>query len=104
MAQFDVYANPNPASKQHIPYLLDIQAGLLNHLATRVVAPLYQERSIIHLFQGLHPKVQIENQTFILSIAELSAIPLAYLGKPTSNISAERELIISDIDLLVTGV
>ncbi len=43
MAQFDVYANPNPDSQQQIPYLVDIQADLLDHLATRVVAPLYRQ-------------------------------------------------------------
>ena len=29
MAQFDVYRNPNPASRGRIPYLLDVQSGWL---------------------------------------------------------------------------
>ena len=37
MAQFDVYTNPNLATKRAIPYLLDIQTDLLNSLTTRVV-------------------------------------------------------------------
>lgn len=40
MAQFDVYENPDPNSKATVPYLLDVQADLLNKLATRVVVPL----------------------------------------------------------------
>lgn len=40
MAQFDIYRNPNPASANTIPYLLDVQSYLLSHLITRMVAPL----------------------------------------------------------------
>jgi toxin CcdB len=40
MAQFDVYENRNKQTHPSIPYLLDVQAGLLDTLATRVVVPL----------------------------------------------------------------
>ena len=40
MAQFDVYLNPNAATRKIIPYLLDVQADLLDTLSTRVVVPL----------------------------------------------------------------
>ena len=34
MAQFDVYRNPNPATRGRIPFVLDVQAALLESLAT----------------------------------------------------------------------
>ena len=37
MAQYDLYANSNPETSETIPYLLDVQADLLDNLATRVV-------------------------------------------------------------------
>ena len=40
MPQFDVYLNPNADTSKAIPYLLDVQADLLDRLATRVVVPL----------------------------------------------------------------
>ena len=40
MAQFRVYENSNRATKQRIPYLLDIQSDLLDDLQTTVVIPL----------------------------------------------------------------
>ena len=40
MAQFDVYLNPNSSTRRNIPYLLDVQADLLDAMATRVVVPL----------------------------------------------------------------
>jgi len=104
MPQFDVYANPNPDSQQQIPYLVDIQADLLDHLATRVVVPLYRQGNIVSLLQQLNPTVTIENELFILSIAELAAIPFTYLGSPISNIQDEREAMVAAVDLLITGI
>jgi toxin CcdB len=40
MGRFDVHENPNPATRQTVPFLLDVQTGLLSHLSTRVVVPL----------------------------------------------------------------
>jgi len=39
MAHFDVYRNPNPATRARIPYLLDVPSDLLDPLVTRVVGP-----------------------------------------------------------------
>jgi len=104
MPQFDVYANPNPDSQQQVPYFVDIQADLLDHLATRVVVPLYRQGNIVNLLQQLNSTVTIENELFILSIAELAAIPFTYLGTPISNIQDEREAIVAAVDLLITGI
>ena len=40
MAQFSIYANINPISKNIYPYLLDVQSPLLDSLETRLVIPL----------------------------------------------------------------
>ena len=104
MAQFDVYTNPNPATNRQIPYLLDVQAELMDVLATRVIIPLYHQGSITTLAHHLNPVVQIQGQKLILSTAELAAVPTSYLGQAVDNISHERNDIISAIDLLITGV
>ena len=44
MAQFKVYENPNDATRQTYPYLLDIQSNLLDELRTTVVIPLSPAR------------------------------------------------------------
>lgn len=41
--QFDVYENKNASTKRRFPYLLDVQADLLDSIATRVVIPLAVE-------------------------------------------------------------
>ncbi len=40
MAQFDVYENEEPESKDVIPFLLDVQHSLHRSLSTRTVVPL----------------------------------------------------------------
>src|SRR6266850_1795064 len=46
MAQFDVYRNPNPATRNRVPFLLDVQVGLLDSLATRIVVPLCKPETV----------------------------------------------------------
>ena len=45
MAFLEVHGNPNPASRDRIPFLLEIQADLLASLGTRVVVPLYRKEA-----------------------------------------------------------
>lgn len=40
MAQYDVYVNPNPRSRESVPYLVDIQSALLGALRVRLTMPL----------------------------------------------------------------
>ena len=40
MAQFDVYPNPSPRSRDQVPYVVDVQSNLLSALRTRLVMPL----------------------------------------------------------------
>lgn len=46
MVRLDVHRNPVAASARDIPYLLDVQAGLLDGLATRVFIPLLRPEAI----------------------------------------------------------
>ncbi len=104
MAQFDIYANPNPDTQQQVPYLLDIQAELLSHFNTRVVAPLYHKGNISNLLHRLNPTLSIHGEVFILSISELAAVPVVYLGEAVANAHGDREDIIAAIDMLITGI
>ena len=48
MARFDVYENPDAATRGEMPYLVDLQAPLLAGLSTRVVAPLFTEKPLAY--------------------------------------------------------
>ena len=47
MPQFDVYRNENPGTCEEFPFLVDVQAELLEELATRVVVPLAKSEALI---------------------------------------------------------
>ena len=67
MAQFDVYRNPNPATRARIPYLVDVQSELLAPLATRVVVPLCKPVVLKgRLAERLNPVFQIEGRKVCL--------------------------------------
>lgn len=104
MAQFDVYLNPNPASRKAIPYLLDVQADLLDTLATRVVVPLVLAEEMGAAAQTLNPKFKIKNTAVIMSTTELAGISVRSLGDKVTSLKAKRDEIIAALDLLFTGI
>src|SRR4051794_5715676 len=105
MAQFDVYRNPNPASRTRIPYLLDVQTELLESLATRVVVPLCKTEVLSGKpAERLNPAVEIEGRKLYLLAQELAGVPRKALGEPVANLAAERRAVIEALDLVFTGI
>jgi len=71
MARFDVHANPNPETRERFPYLLDVQDGMLEVLATRIVVPLMPLTSLSRPMDRLNPVFEIEGRQFAASVSEL---------------------------------
>ncbi len=103
MAQFDVYENQNPESKQSIPYLLDLQADLLDSLTTRVVVPLVTVAAMGKAAKHLSPQFKIRRTTVIMSTAELAGVNLHILGEKVCSLKEHRAEIIAALDFLFTG-
>lgn len=104
MAQFDIYDNPNSASKKNFPYLLDIQADLSNHLSTRVVIPLMRSNKIKYPIKYLMPHFSIEGISVTLVTSELTTVHKKILTNKVGSLESKRNEIISSIDFLVTGI
>ena len=102
MAQFDVHRNPDPATASFTPYLLDIQADLLDHLATRVVIPVLRQNALKPATR-LNPVIEIAGEPYILGTASLAAIRSQDLGDFVASLSTHRDDIIAAVDFLVTG-
>lgn len=104
MAQFDVYRNPNPGTRKTIPFLLDVQADLLDDLVTRVVVPLVVASEPDRPAKHLNPKFKVEGKTVVMSTAELAGIPRKALGEKVASLRNKREEIIAALDFLITGI
>lgn len=103
MAQFDIYTNRNPETSQTIPFLLDLQADFLGHLATRVVAPLYTPAAFGKAATHLNPSFILQQKTVILSTAELAGVTISSLGDRVGSLKEHRQEIIAALDFLFTG-
>ncbi|KXB09075.1 plasmid maintenance protein CcdB [candidate division MSBL1 archaeon SCGC-AAA385M11] len=103
MAQFDVYENPNPATNEEIPYLLDVQSDLLDLLSTRVVVPLVVTISAGQPIKQLTPKFTVNETSVLMSTAELAGIPIQSIGERIGTLKDKRDEIIAALDFLFTG-
>lgn len=102
---FDVYTNPNPAARQRFPYLLDVQADLLETLETRVVVPLAPREACAEAtLTRLMPVLEVEGQELIAFTPQIAAIPRSRLGGHVGNVAGARSEITAALDLLLTGV
>ena len=100
MAQFDVYENLNKLNNKKIPYFIDVQHPILNHIDTKVVIPLsYEEKEI----KTIAPKFDINGINLILLTSQISAIRPVFLGQKVCSLKDNRDEIISSIDFLITG-
>jgi toxin CcdB len=103
MAQFDVYENADSDSKGIFPYLLDVQAQMLDNLPTRVVVPLMTRSAISKLIPVLNPLLKIEQTEVIMSTQQLVGINSGSLNKKICSLKDKRNVIIAALDLLFTG-
>jgi toxin CcdB len=104
MAQFDVYLNPNAATRKTIPFLLDVQADLLDTLATRVVVPLILAEEMGLAAKHLNPQFKIKGAAVVMSTAELAGVSTRSLGDKVTSLKNKRDEIIAALDILFTGI
>ena len=104
MAQFDVYLNPNKDTRDFIPFLLDIQAELLDTLTTRVIVPLVVAEEMSLAAKHLNPQFKIKGVSVVMSTAELAGVPSRALGDKVTSLKNKRDEIIAALDLLFTGI
>lgn len=103
MAQFDVFENPNEETHQTILYLLDVQADLLDALATRVVVPLIAASAMGKAIKYLNPEFTARNEKVFMSTAELAGIPVRSMGEKVGSLKDQRNEIMAALDFLFTG-
>jgi toxin CcdB len=96
--------NMNDATSNAIPYLLDVQAELLDRLATRVVVPLVLAEEMGLAARQLNPQFNVESVSVVMSTAELAGVSSRSLGDKVASLASRRTEIIAALDLLFTGI
>jgi toxin CcdB len=103
LMQCDVYRNANDESGE-IPFLLDVQADLLSELLTRVVVPLVRSNAFGRRATRLHPQFAIGEEDVVMATHLIAAVRRQTLGNSVDSLRSQRDVVISAIDVLWSGV
>ena len=104
MAACSLYANPDPRTRQDVPFLLDVQSDLLSSLATRMVVPLYRQDAVrSQAMTRLTPLLRFQEKALVAMVPEMAGISLRGLGPAAGTLPEARQAVLQAIDLLLTG-
>ncbi|WP_376090112.1 CcdB family protein [Roseomonas sp. CCTCC AB2023176] len=101
MARFDVHSFPGGGRRG---YLLDVQADLLDGIATRIVVPLLPPDATPVIMPDLNPTFAIATDRVVMATTQMASVPRRELGRTVGNLEAERDAITRALDLLLTGL
>lgn len=105
MAQFDVYVNPHPGSRDRVPYLVDVQSRLLSQASTRLTLPLRRYNgSHEDLPRRLVPKVRVLAEDYVVYAHQAAAIEVRHLKKPVATLAAQAADLIGAVDAVISGI
>jgi toxin CcdB len=104
MPQFAVYRNQNPGSSEEFPFLVDVQADLLDELGTRVVVPLASSVKLSGFpAQYLMPVIAFQGRSYSLLTPQLAGVLRDELGEQAGNLAHEERVISTALGFLLTG-
>jgi toxin CcdB len=105
VAQYDVFVNPQPASRDTVPFVVDVQSGLIDQLPTRLVMPLSRVGTNEGRFPaGLCPLVEIEGEALSLMAHLAAAVPARMLRNPIASIGHRASDVRAALDAVVSGI
>ena len=106
MRQFCVYRNRNPETRAAYPLLLNVQSDLISDTGTRVTAPLVPATRGKHPppISSLAPLMEVNGKPHVLVMPLLTAIETTDLGAMEADLSHERPVIMTALDLLISGI
>ncbi len=98
----DVFANPS-ARQPSIPFIVVVQATILDNLETVAAAPLARIHPLVWP-ASLTPRLVVDGEELTLLMHQIGAIPRRALGSPVCNLETERDRILRAFDTLWTGL
>lgn len=103
MPRYDVYRNPNPRTRAHNPYLLDVQADALSGLRSRVIVPLAPKEEAPATPRTLYPLFGVEGREMVMLTPLVAGVPMAAIGERVASLGDEGSTILAALDLVLTG-
>lgn len=104
MAQFAVYRNENSGSSEEFPFLVDVQAEVLEELDTRVVIPLGKAANLTGFpMRYLIPVLAFQGEPYLLLTPQLGGISRCELGPQAGSLADQERAISTALDFLLRG-
>ena len=98
MARFHVYR-----LKQGDTLVVDLQADLFEALNTRIMAPLIPASEFDQVMSRLNSSTKIDDKNYVIAIHLLAAIHLSELGDMVTDLSSQRDDIVTATDFVLQG-
>lgn len=104
MTQFAVYRNENTGSNEDYPFLVDVQAEVLEELGTRVVIPLASATELTSFpTRYLTPVIGFQGKPYALLTPQLAGISRQELGPLAGSLADQERAISTALDFLLRG-
>lgn len=103
VSYFDVVPNPMQQARKARPFYVCVQHRLLDHLRTRIMAPLLNANGDQQQSR-LYPLLNVGDRMVILDPTDLVTMEVRHLGQPIANLASESFRIVAALDLVFTGV
>ncbi len=100
MARLDVHPIPGKGQEG---YVVDVQADLLSHLATRTVLPLLPEGAAPKPISELNPVFEIGGKRHVLVTQAIASIPGRELKRAVASLAEQHDRITRALDILLLG-
>jgi len=97
MARLDVYKLPNGQ------FVLDIQAAMLERLATRVVVPLVLQSATSPAIPELNPVFDIVGVPHVMLTHAIASILTRDLRHPIASLARHHDAVTRALDILLLG-
>jgi toxin CcdB len=105
VAQYEVYANPNPRSREKVPYVVDVQSDLLSALRTRLVMPLTRVAvDLPYPPRRLAPQFTVGGERLALAPQATAGLDARLLKQPVASLAAHAGEIRDALDAVISGV
>ena len=99
MPRLDVHPMPGESAG----YVVDVQADLLAHLATRIVVPLIPEDAAPKPIGALNPVFAIRSRPHVLVTQAIASIPIRELRRSIGSLVEHHDRITRALDILLVG-
>jgi toxin CcdB len=99
VARHDVHPMPGKGDG----YVVDVQADLLSHLATRTVVPLLPEDAAPKPINELNPVFDIRGKRHVLVTQAIASITGRELKRAVTSLAEHHDSITRALDILLVG-